>query len=376
MHGPFPLFLVVSIELTPFSPSDATPGRTPYSDSLAGDQTPLYLSATPTPHSTSSSSRRPLPSTSTSDPTAHLTLDQFQARYTSVDNSSFASLLSRDNEQRKVDHHWAFAAEGKANRKAIRGREARERLVEVTRGMVEEGGGTVRMLDGVAGRPGERRLLVNEGVDMGGGGGRLMIKGRDAKERLLLTAGGEDAKEDTMGKGKEVQGARVDEKAKQFVDWDRPTVEEEEDRREEREVETQVLTDAWPFKVRRFLPFLFPFTVLKFFSSTSQTRNSLMFPPDADRSNPSSLMPPPSLPTRAQPLLPLGDPKGIRYGATRMMELERPTRSGSGASEAGSDWTETTGGGRGVTASRIGAAVAGTPCAFSSSSFIFPLSLC
>ncbi|GAA5920581.1 hypothetical protein JCM6882_006325, partial [Rhodosporidiobolus microsporus] len=218
---------------------DLTPGRTPYSllhNPSRDDATPTYFDRTPMTTSTSYTSissrpRAPAPP----DPIAGLTLDTFQARYTSEDNSSFASLLSADNEARREKHAWAWDAERRANDKARKGREARERLVEVTRRMVERGGGEVRMLDGAAGRPGERRLLVTEGVDTGEArkGGQLMIKGRDRAERLLLTAGGEGAGAEGAegkGKGKERDEGPVDEKAKQYVDWDRVTVEEEEER--------------------------------------------------------------------------------------------------------------------------------------------------
>ncbi|GAA5866712.1 hypothetical protein JCM8547_002733 [Rhodosporidiobolus lusitaniae] len=336
---------------------DPTPGRTPYS-TLAGDATPTYFDRTPTSTFSATPSYSPLPSSSRShhpsqpaDPTEGLSLDSFQAKYTSEDNSSFATLLARDNAERRTKHSWAFDAEVKANRKALKGRSARERLVEITRRMVDEGGGTVRMVDGGAGRPAERKLLVSEGVELGGEGGgkggeRLMIKGRDKAERLLLTAGGEG--KDEKGKGKEVAVLRVDEKAKQFVDWDHTTVEEDEANKEVDKGELQVETQAWPFK----------------------NRNSLMFPPDADRYAPSSL--PSSFITTTSSSssssshtpLAIGERKGIRHAATRLMELEKPSRGGGGggrssASEAGSEWTLESG--SGPSRSRIGMAVAGTP---------------
>ena len=114
----------------------------------------------------------------------------------------------------------------------MRGRKARERLVDVTREMVGQGQGSVLMLEGEAGRPGERKLLVGKGVEVGGVRG--LLRGRDEGERLRITGGAEGSQKlllgvegetDGKGKGKEVE--RVDEKAKQFVDWDRPAVEEE-----------------------------------------------------------------------------------------------------------------------------------------------------
>lgn len=98
-----------------------------------------------------------------------------------------------------------------------------------------------------------------------------------------------------------------------------------------------------------------------------QNRNSLMFPPDAD-ADPSD--PPPlqhassasaaagaaasaSNATSSNPVLPLGEPKGIRYHATRLMDLER----GEGRLDDGSE-----GGTPSPSRSRINAAISGTPC--------------
>ena len=73
-----------------------------------------------------------------------------------------------------------------------------------------------------------------------------------------------------------------------------------------------------------------------------------MFPPDADTD-------PSDAPSFQQPVastsaLPLGDPKGIRYHATRLMEVENGGRDGS------------VGGTPSPSRSRINAAISGTPC--------------
>ncbi|GEM08257.1 hypothetical protein Rt10032_c05g2274 [Rhodotorula toruloides] len=315
---------------------DATPGRIPLS-SVDGSATPTFFDQTPLTTSSTPAARlssaRAAPAPPRIDP--NLSLDAFQSRYTSEDNSSFQDLLVVDNEQRRDKHAWAWEAEKKANVKAVRGRQARERLVDVTKRMIESSGdGTVRLLDGPAGKPGEKRLLVDEGVEVGGSE-RLMIKGRDEKERLLITDGKGGMELSIKDKAREL----VDERAKQFVDWDKPTVEEDEANKPIPEEELQVQTSAWPFK----------------------NRNSLMFPPDADRNNPSSLPPDASTASstaavsrsaNAQPVL-IGEPKGIRYHATRMAEIERGRRSG--ASDASSDISAS------PSRSRIGAAIAGTP---------------
>lgn len=337
--------------------ADATPGRTPFSTANPSatptffDRTPLTTSSTPAARPSSS---RIAPAPPRIDP--NLSLDAFQSRYTSEDNSSFQDLLVVDNQQRRDKHAWAWEAEKRANAKAVRGRQARERLVDVTKRMIESSGdGTVRLLDGPAGKPGEKRLLVDEGVEVGGSE-RLMIKGRDEKERLLITDGRGVTELSIKGKGREV----VDERAKQFVDWDKPTVEEDEANKPIPEDELQVQTSAWPFKVRA--QSLACALHAELTCCRPQNRNSLMFPPDADRNNPSSL--PPDAPTasssastsrssNSQPIL-IGEPKGIRYHATRMAEIERGKRSG--ASDASSDISIT------PSRSRIGAAIAGTPC--------------
>ncbi|GAA6059811.1 hypothetical protein JCM10212_003706 [Sporobolomyces blumeae] len=331
----------------------ATPGRTPFDAASTAatptyfDRTPLTVSSTPGYATSSRRSARmapPLPSIPPRiDPS--LSLDAFQSRYTSEDNSSFAELLARDNAARRAKHQWAWDAEKKANEKVVRGREARERLVDVTRDMVESStDGTVWLLDGGAGRPGERKLLVGRDTKVGEGD-RLMIKGRDERERLMITGGQTDQKlimgppglsikGQAKGKGKEV----VDDKAKQYVDYDRPAVDEEEEARPVPTQELQVDVQG----------------------STFKNRNSLMFAPDADvdpgvptastsTSQPASSVDP------SQPVLPLGEPKGIRYHATRLMELEK----GPNGSEAGTP---------SPSRSRIGAAIAGTPYPSSSTS--------
>jgi len=90
-----------------------------------------------------------------------------------------------------------------------------------------------------------------------------------------------------------------------------------------------------------------------------------MFPPDAD-TDPSDPPPHqrPTLDSNAStssssfnaPVLPMGEPKGIRYHATRLMELEKGGTE-QGASQSG----ETPSPSR----SRIDAAISGTPCKYS-----------
>lgn len=111
------------------------------------------------------------------------------------------------------------------------------------------------MLEGVAGRPAEMRLIVEgkgaEGIKVGMGE-RLMVEGGSSGGQLLLTAPGapERLSESQMalrrdkGKGRAEQGKDV-----QFVDWDKPTAEEEEANKAPRLDEMQVPIDSWGFTV-------------------------------------------------------------------------------------------------------------------------------
>jgi protein DGCR14 len=236
------------------------------------DQTPFGTSFSETPPIFSQRQQRQRQN-STSSSSSHintsLSLDAFQSRYTSQDNSSFSTLLARDNESRREKTRWAWEAEKKANEVQIRGRKARERLVDVTRQMIEggegEGGGdgSVWLLEGgKAGKPGERQVLVGKGIQLQQGDrerGLLMVA-RDEKERLKITQTDEkllmildsdsSSEKDVKGKGK-VKETKVviDDRAKQYVDWDRPAVEEEESNKPIERKDLQISVETWPFKV-------------------------------------------------------------------------------------------------------------------------------
>lgn len=94
---------------------------------------------------------------------SNLSLDDFQAKYTSEDNASFAEIVQHENEARRSKYAWAYAAEQKANDKTRRAIEARTKLVDLAR-RIAEGDGEVRMIEGAeAGRPGERLLIEGRG---------------------------------------------------------------------------------------------------------------------------------------------------------------------------------------------------------------------
>lgn len=147
--------------------------------------------------------------------------------------------------------------------KAVKGREARERLVDVTQRMVASSSdGSVRMLEGVAGRPAEMRLIVEGSVAGGlkiGDQERLMIEGKSSGEggRLMIAAPGapERLSEEEMKTRKEKGMLVVESKGKgravgeQYTDWDRATAEEEDDNKAPRRDAMQVPIDGWGFTV-------------------------------------------------------------------------------------------------------------------------------
>ncbi|KAI5475680.1 protein DGCR14-like protein [Pseudohyphozyma bogoriensis] len=278
----------------------ATPGRTPFGTDPSF--TPTTFSETPSRTPSSSHPGRQH-RTTRYDPT--LSVDAFQARYTSEDNSSFAEILAKDNKARKEKYSWAYEAERKANAKAIRGREARERLVDVTREMVEAGDGVVKMIEGRPGRPGERQLMVNPGMEVGGS--RLMIKAPNEGGRLLITS--PEGEQEEKGKGKLVES--------KFIDMDKAVAEEQEENQLPMESEMQIPVEGYKFT----------------------NRNSLMFPPDAN----GGVEQGPAKGSKEDTDAP-GTPKAIRYHATRLAEVERAPP-----------------GAPSPTRSRINAAVTGTP---------------
>lgn len=58
-----------------------------------------------------------------------LSLDQFQARYTSEDNASFTEILDDENRKRKERHAWAWNAEDRAAARRTKEIEGRERMM-------------------------------------------------------------------------------------------------------------------------------------------------------------------------------------------------------------------------------------------------------
>ncbi|KAJ3909740.1 nuclear protein DGCR14 [Lentinula edodes] len=188
-----------------------TPGQTPYASGPS--DTPLR----PSRRIGEPAAKRPKYDTS-------LSLDNFQARYTSEDNSSFTEILDEENRQRKEKWAWAWDAQKRVEEKKLIAGVERERM------LIEPPPGS---------NPGVRERLVIE----------------PAKPVGLITAGNG---EETDGENKDINEGKKELVLRQ--------VNEGEEEEEERDVmapkkdDRIAGVDGWKFKAR----------------------NSLMFPPDAD----------------------------------------------------------------------------------------------
>lgn len=207
------------------------------------DDTPTHFDATPSTSAPSSSRLHSQTESLPYDP--NLSLTAFQSTYTSSDNASFATLLQSDNLARREKHKWAWDAQAKANRKAIAGREARERLVEMTKRMVEKYG-AVRMIEGGAGRPGDRRMVLDQSILLEGEGGR--------EERGMIESSGPSNSSSTLliengakGKGKEIVLVKNG-KGADYVDYDQFD-EEATSHDDPALLDQQAPVELWPFTV-------------------------------------------------------------------------------------------------------------------------------
>ncbi|KAH8102483.1 nuclear protein DGCR14 [Cristinia sonorae] len=188
-----------------------TPSRTPYA--AGPSDTPLR-----TPHSDMPPpSKRPRYDTD-------MSLDTFQARYTSEDNSSFTQILDEENRVRKEKWSWAWEAQDRAERQ-------RGKMLE------------------------QRERLLIEAPAVTGVREKFMIE--PPAQRQLITAGGEAGEEE-----KEKEGEEEEEGKATALVIKPPTLEEEVvDIMAPKKDVRSAGVDGWKFKAR----------------------NSLMFPPDADQ---------------------------------------------------------------------------------------------
>jgi protein DGCR14 len=255
-----------------------------------------------------------------------LSLDDFQAKYTSEDNASFAEIVEHENLARRSKYAWAFNAEEKANDKARRAIEAREKLVNLAR-RIAEGDGEVRMIEGGgAGRPGERMLIEGRSSLPGDKASLEFAKQRliaAPKKELLLIEGSKDSA--TQG-----QEITAEEREKQLqLALQNGKAEAEATRAEAPDVGN---VQGWP----------------------STARNSFYFAPDANI--PIHKMATHPLNKDKSGILSADDlgvmePKSIRYNNTRLFSTEELAEAARKAGVPSSP-----------SHSNIAAAISGTPC--------------
>ncbi|KDQ19949.1 hypothetical protein BOTBODRAFT_51313 [Botryobasidium botryosum FD-172 SS1] len=250
------------------TPWSQTPGQTPYGG-LATD-TPLR-----TPRG-----RHPAKKAKYD---ASLSLDAFQAQYTSEDNASFTEILDEENRKRKEAWGWAWEAQKRVESQKAKEIEGRETL------LIEAKSRTDRALaiDG----PSSTQMLIKDKEEDGGD---------ESKEES--GTGGEDDEEE-LAVALAVEPPASPPRQQPEIDVMAP----------KKDTRSTVIP-GWSFKAR----------------------NGLMFPPDADSS---PYHPPPQTTTAP------GPPKSISYSSTRLpsqlpessgaTEPPSPSRSRVGAAIAG-----------------------------------------
>lgn len=227
----------------------------------------------------------------------NMSLDMFQAKYTSEDNTSFTHILDEENKQRRERWTWAWEAQKRVELQRDKMLEAREKTL---------------LLQAPA--TGVKERFVIEAPPVAG----LITSGENES--------GQHDSEDTS-KGKELVPSIDMQDVGEVVDVLAP----KKDTR-------PAGVDGWKFKVIA----LQLFSVVMILSCDFQTRNSLMFPPDADVSPYDSSASGPSTKPKV-------DPKVIKYGNTRLPEQDTTDQSRSSSAPPS------------PTRSRIDAAISDTP---------------
>ncbi|KAH9969005.1 nuclear protein DGCR14, partial [Russula dissimulans] len=208
-----------------------------------------------------------------------ISLDAFQARYTSEDNASFTQILDEENARRRERYGWAWDAQRRVEGQRVKALEARERaLIE----MPESAGVRERLRIEA---PVTAGLITAQGE--GGDGGDAQASGTQPQQRDGADGG---AVESSVGK--EVLLWEKDREVDEVVDVMAP----KKDTR-------SAGVDGWAFRAR----------------------NSLMFSPGVDVSpyDPSSSK---SIPSK-------GPPKTIKHGNTRLAEQDESLASSQALSE-------------------------------------------
>lgn len=104
----------------------ATPATSRYRPLQTPSQTPWATGPSDTPSRTPAGSERPLKRARYD---VNMSLDSFQAKYTSEDNASFTQILDDENAKRKEKYGWAWDAQKRVENQRDKMIEARERLL-------------------------------------------------------------------------------------------------------------------------------------------------------------------------------------------------------------------------------------------------------
>ncbi|KAH9847377.1 nuclear protein DGCR14 [Lenzites betulinus] len=230
-----------------------------------------------------------------------MSLDAFQARYTSEDNASFTQILDEENRRRKEKYGWAWAAQRRVEEQQNRMLEGRERL----------------LLEPPPGPGVKERFRIEAPAPAG------LIEAAPAEPEVVYEVD-EDEVEDLLdgthaeptaaekGKEKETEASALVRFSKNDEDQAVDVMAPKKDTR-------PAGVDGWKFKAR----------------------NALMFPPDSDVS---PYHPPVTITAEA----PKGPPKVIKHTNTRLPEQDDKLDHSISAPPS-------------PTRSRIDAAIAGTP---------------
>lgn len=233
---------------------------------------------------------------------ASLSLDDYQAKYTSEDNASFAEIMDDENAKRRGRYAWAYQAEKKATDKSRRAIEARQQLVDLSRRLME-GDGEIRLIEGSEpGRPGQR-LLIEGRTSLPGDSAsvdfakRRVIAAAPTQERLMIE-GSSAAPSTLAASSSQSRALTIQERETELAKALREKKEEIDKTREESETGTGLT--YWPFTAR----------------------NNFYFAPDAnvpvqDTGKKASLDK-----AKEQAIDTLGTtaPKGINYNMTRIFD--------------------------------------------------------
>ncbi|KAI5124621.1 hypothetical protein M0805_004231 [Coniferiporia weirii] len=245
----------------------ATPATGRYRPLQTPSQTPWATGPSDTPSRTPLGAERP---SKRPRYDVDMSLDSFQAKYTSEDNASFTQILDDENRKRREKYGWAWDAQKRVEAQRDRMLEARERL------LIEP-----------SSAPGIREKLVIEAPKPIG----LItqdVKGNDAKEGEDEEMGDQNAADEAVKDVSLVVRQSDADKSGGQVDVMAP----KKDTR-------PAGVDGWKFR----------------------TRNAFMFSPDAD------IAPYESISSSSVPLA-RGDSKVVKYGNTRLPEQSEGTSSG------------------------------------------------